>query len=48
VAEYRYVKVVDRVIEKARPPKERQALYKSVVSQVTVRTIHELFDADRA
>jgi len=47
VAEYRYVKAGDKVAEKARPLKERQALYKSVVAQVTVRTIHELFEADR-
>ena len=33
--------------EKARSPRERQALYKSVVAQVALRTIHELFEADR-
>jgi restriction system protein len=48
VAEYRYVKAGDKVAEKARPVRERQALYKSVVARVTVRTIHELFEADRA
>ncbi|MGH3830491.1 MAG: restriction endonuclease [Pseudonocardiaceae bacterium] len=48
MAEYRYVKTGDKISEKARPLKERQAIYKSVVAQVTVRTIHELFKADRA
>jgi restriction system protein len=48
VAAYTYVKSSDKVTEKARPARERQQLYKSVVAQVTVRTIHELFEADRA
>jgi restriction system protein len=48
VAAYTYVKSGDKVNEKARPARERQQLYKSVVAQVTVRTIHELFEADRA
>jgi restriction system protein len=48
VAAYTYVKSGDKVTEKARPARERQQLYKSVVAQVTVRTIHELFEADRA
>lgn len=47
VTEYRYVKAGDKVTEKVRPPKEREALYKSVVAQVTVRTVHELFKEDR-
>jgi restriction system protein len=48
IASYGYVKSGDRVTEKARPAKERQQLYKSIVAQVTVRTIHELFEADRS
>jgi restriction system protein len=47
VAEYRYVRTGDKITEKARPIKERQALYKDLVAQVTVRTIHEVFEADR-
>jgi restriction system protein len=42
VAAFTYVKSGDKVNEKARPARERQQLYKSVVAQVTVRTIHEL------
>jgi restriction system protein len=48
VAVYAYVKSGDKVTEKARPVRDRQQLYKSVVAQVTVRTIHELFEADRS
>jgi restriction system protein len=48
VAAYSYVKSGDKVNEKLRPARERQQLYKSVVAQVTVRTIHELFEADRS
>jgi len=48
IAAYTYVKAGDKVNEKLRPARERQHLYKSVVAQVTVRTIHELFEADRS
>jgi restriction system protein len=48
VGAYTYVKSGDKVTEKARPARERQQLYRSVVAQVTVRTLHELFEADRA
>ena len=47
VAAYAYVRSGDKVTNKARPVRERHQLYKSVVAQVTVRTIHELFEADR-
>jgi restriction system protein len=48
IGKYRYVKAGDKVTEIARPATQRKALYKSVVAQVTVRTIHELFEADRS
>ena len=47
LSEYRYVRTGDKITEKARPIKERQALYKDVIARVTVRTIHEIFEADR-
>jgi len=47
VIDYRYVASSDKVTEKARPVRERQALYKDVVAQVSVRTLHEVFEADR-
>lgn len=48
VARYKYVKSGDKVAETSRPSTQRKALYKSVVAQVTVRCIHELFEADRS
>jgi len=48
VAEYKYVKTGDKVTQKARPVRERQELYKRVVAAVTVRTLHEVFEADRS
>jgi restriction system protein len=48
VREYRYVKTRDEVTTTARPAKEIRDRYVNVVTQVTLRTIHELFEADRA
>ena len=47
VKEYRYVKTRDEVTSTARPAKEIRDRYVSVVTQVTLRTVHELFEADR-
>ena len=46
--EYRYVKAKDGIAPKARPATQRRALYTRVVSQVTLRTVHEMFGADQA
>jgi restriction system protein len=48
VAEYKYVKTGDKVTQKARTVRERQDLYKRVVAAVAVRTLHEVFEADRS
>ena len=42
VREYTYVQRSDSIKESKRPEKERRELCESVVSQVVVRTIHEL------
>jgi restriction system protein len=47
VAEYKYVKAGDKVTERPRPLRARQDLYKRIVAAVTVRTLHEIFRADR-
>jgi restriction system protein len=47
VAEYKYVRTGDKITERARPARERQELYKSIIAHVTVRTLHEIFEADR-
>ncbi len=46
--EFRYVKSKDEISPKARPTTQRRALYASVVSQVALRTVHEIFESDRA
>lgn len=46
-AEYKYVRTGDKVTERARPIRDQHALYKDLVAQVTVRTVREIFDADR-
>ena len=47
-AEYKYVKTGDKITQKARPVRERQERYKQLVAAVTVRTLHEMFEADRS
>ena len=48
VKEYRYGKVKDEITEVALPLKEQKERYADVVFQVALRTIHEIFEADRA
>jgi restriction system protein len=47
VAAYKYQKSKDEITTSTRPLAQRKVLYASVVAQVTLRTIHELFEADR-
>ncbi len=47
VSLYKYAKTKDEVTETARPLAQRKALYSSVVAQITLRTLYELFKADR-
>src|SRR6266699_2853683 len=47
VGSYRYVKTKDEVTQTARPLAQRKTLYSSVVAQVTLRSLYELFKADR-
>ncbi|MQA79890.1 MAG: hypothetical protein GEV10_15645 [Streptosporangiales bacterium] len=48
VAEHKYIRTGDKITEKLRPARERQEMYKTLVAKVTVRTLHEIFEADRA
>lgn len=48
VREYRYVKTRDEITSTARPAKDIRERYTSVVTQITLRTVHELFEADRS
>jgi restriction system protein len=45
--EYRYIKASDEIKPSPRPAAERKKLYSSVVGQMVLRTVHELFEADR-
>jgi len=47
VGQYKYVKARDEITQTARAAVQRRTLYASVVAQITVRTVHELFEADR-
>lgn len=44
---YRYVKSRDAIEETARPATQARTLYAQVVAQTALRTLHELFRADR-
>ncbi len=48
VSSYKYVKTKDEVTKSVRPLAQRKALYSSVIAQVTLRTLKELFKADRS
>jgi restriction system protein len=48
VSSYKYVKTKDEVTKSRRPLAQRKALYSSVIAQVTLRTLKELFKADRS
>jgi restriction system protein len=48
VREYRYVKTRDDITTVARQPKEIRDRYTSIVTQITLRTVHELFESDRS
>lgn len=44
---YRYVKASDSFAEVSRPATQVRATYAGVVGQVALRTLHEMFEADR-
>jgi len=45
--EYRYIKTRNAVESKARKPMEIKQLYRDIVASITLRTLHELFEADQ-
>ena len=47
IGSYKYIKTKDSITEVARPIKQRGPLYASVIAQITLRTLYELFRADR-
>src|SRR5260370_15025743 len=47
IGSFRYVKTKDEITQTTRPLAQRKTLYSSVVAQVTLRSLYELFKADR-
>ncbi|MDQ2901928.1 MAG: restriction endonuclease [Ktedonobacteraceae bacterium] len=47
ISSYKYVKAKDSVTETLRPQTQQKSLYASIIAQVTLRTLHELFRSDR-
>jgi restriction system protein len=47
VKAYKYVKSTDKINESARAAVQVRGIYASVVAQIALRTVHELFEADR-
>jgi restriction system protein len=44
---FKYVKARDEIVSSPRPESQRKSLYSKVIAEVTLRTVHELFEADR-
>lgn len=47
VRQYKFVKTRGEIVEAARPQTHIRQLYRLVVAQIPLRTIHEVFEADR-
>ena len=48
VKEYRYVKAKDEIVATALPVKAKKDRYANAIWQVALRSLHEIFEADRA
>jgi restriction system protein len=48
IVEYKYAKTKDEIEEKPRKPAEIKELYQDIVESVTIRTLHEILEADQA
>ena len=46
VGQYRYKKATDKVTSTSRPAAQRKSLYTSLIAQVTLRSLREVFSAD--
>ena len=47
VKQHRYIRARDAIEQSPRPASQVKALYASVVAQIAIRALHELFEADR-
>lgn len=48
VKTFKYVKTKDVISQADRPATQLKSLYASVIAQISLRTVHELFESDRA
>jgi len=48
VRTYKYDRTGDRIETTSRPDRERRGIYEAVIAQVTLRTLYEIFKADRS
>jgi restriction system protein len=46
IKSYKYTKITDSISSTSRPEAQRRMLYASVIAQVTLRSLHELFKAN--
>lgn len=46
--EFRYVKTSDEIVEKSLAARDLKNRYRDAIAQVSVRTLHEVFEADRS
>jgi restriction system protein len=47
VGSFKYVKAKDEIVSSSRSAKERRSLYASIIACSTLRTLHEVFSADK-
>jgi restriction system protein len=47
VKQFKYVKTKDEISEVPRPAAQVKALYSSLIAQMALRTVHEIFESDR-
>lgn len=47
IGSYKYTKTKDEVSTTNRSSAQRKTLYSSIIAQITIRSLHELFEADR-
>jgi restriction system protein len=48
VRQYKYVKATDEITESLQPQKEQRDRYKSMIENMVLRTLHEVWESDRS
>lgn len=47
IAEHKYIRIKDAIEKKPRKPAEIKELYQDIVASITIRTVHEVLEADQ-